>query len=272
MRMTLDDLAAVDIVEQNIHAVAAIYAASVMEELKLFAVVDRVVEAFMSGMLPIESQSAKKALLDLKLNRSGRFLSEAERKAIYTGTVGGSGDVTSNTEFGSLWLGFLSAVSSFRRFRKRTRRMRAAEEAVRKAGRDLAANLSLRGAGQTQLAAGRLAAHVRAAVSILRNEEVRSAYGARDAWQVVDRVAHLDLGGAPDIPRLRARAQAGDRIVRLIARYHHAWRGRRRPPLLPVVGASGALITATDWRSLRRSVNEWLNTVEPPATDTGPNE
>ena len=51
-------------------------------------------------------------------------------------------------------------------------------------------------------------------IEILQSDDVKSAYGSRDMWQVVDQVATLELGGARNTVRYRTMAQSGATIIR----------------------------------------------------------
>jgi hypothetical protein len=91
------------------------------------------------------------------------------------------------------------------------------QEQVRKSGRDLAANLSLYGYGIAYFAAVELQEQIRDMIVILSNEDVRSSFGARDMWQVIDQVASLELGGARNSVRYRTLANSGAVIIRWLA-------------------------------------------------------
>mgnify|MGYP003334886923 FL=1 len=69
-----------DISADNLRAAGAIYTAAQLDELRLFAVTDRIAELFAAGQLPIGSGRAAKAFQDYWRARDGR-LSEAERRA-----------------------------------------------------------------------------------------------------------------------------------------------------------------------------------------------
>jgi hypothetical protein len=208
-----------EIVRENVVAMQAIYAASTLEETRALDVADRLVELWASGVLPVGPRGGRTALGAYERGRLG----QAERLAVYRRCFGGHGGdpaVEPNTSFGELWLRFLRSVVAYHRQLTAREllptRRRASREAVRKAGRDLAANLSLYGFG-TAGAAARLQKQLDGSVRVFQTEAVRQTYGARDAWQLVDCVALLELGGARDTVRPRARAQAGATIIRWLA-------------------------------------------------------
>jgi hypothetical protein len=131
------------------------------------------------------------------------------------GLGGGDEQVTPNREFEELWGRFISAVSTVAAQSASADPAERAihQQAARKAGRDLATNLSRHGFGFAYLAASELQAQVKAATGVLSDPEVRAAYGARSMWQVIDKVASMDLGGAPHTVRYRTMAEAGSTII-----------------------------------------------------------
>jgi hypothetical protein len=136
------------------------------------------------------------------------------------GFPGGEPMQSPNREFNDLWLRFVSAVSSYFRQNTVDNLLRSTipapitQEGLRKAGRDLAANLSLYGYGVAYFAATSLQDQIKDVIEILQTDDVKGAYGARDMWQVVDQVASLELGGARNTVRYRTMAQTGATIIR----------------------------------------------------------
>jgi hypothetical protein len=131
-----------------------------------------------------------------------------ERKSLYTRVLGiGASDAESkpNREFAQLWLRFISSVSEF-----------IDQTTIRKAGRDLADNLSRYGFGFTYHAATELQSQIKTITSLLSAPDVRSAFGARDMWQVIDKVAALDFGGANTM-RYRSLAESGATVIAWLA-------------------------------------------------------
>ena len=204
-----------EIVAENIRAIQAIYGAAILEEMRVFAVADRIVEQFVTGLLPLGSGPAGERL-DQYWKGQPLRLEEGVRRLIYRRAVGlgpgGDSDPTANREFADLWLRFVSAVSQLAR-----QADPSALETVRVARLDLALNLSVHGGGGTAFAAARLAEEVRYAVDLLSDTEVRQAYGARDMWQLVERVSHLHLGAVPNVSRQRARLEASHSIFEWLA-------------------------------------------------------
>jgi hypothetical protein len=202
-----------EIEPENIKAVQAVYAAYQLEQLRLFDVADKLVEVWESGVLPIGGRGGRSAFVAYQRGSGGR-LSEAERLAIYArsfGLPGGDPAVTPNREFAELWLRFVRAVRAFVGDGGAAKR-----EAIRKTGRDLAANVCVHGVGSAPAAAS-LARQTNQALLVLQTAAVRRAYGGRKAWDVLDRVACLELGGVPDTVRLRTLAQSGGTIIGWLA-------------------------------------------------------
>lgn len=222
----LEEQSDVEIVADNLHAVQALYFASSLEELKLFQVVEKLVELFHIGMLPLGKGKAGDFLYHYWKRSIDRF-TEAERRNLYARVFGFPGGddtaTTPNREFDSLWLRFISSVSSYVRQIQVDDLLRArvpaavSQEQVRKAGRDIAANLSLHGYGIAYFAATELQQQIREIIDLLSDEEVKNAYGARDMWQVVDQVAAMELGGAKNSIRYRTMANSGAIIIRWLA-------------------------------------------------------
>jgi hypothetical protein len=203
----------------NIRAIQSIYAAAMLEELKLFQVADRLVELFQSGALPIARGVAGQQLYRYAKTSRDR-LTAADRRTLYARTLGIGGHQTGarpNRDFGDLWMRFLTSVAALARQASVTDLLRLAED-VHSAGRDLAANLSGHGDGLTYYAARELNAQIELITELLSTPEIRSVYGARDLWQVVDKLAALELGGASNSTRHRTMATAGSTIIGWLAR------------------------------------------------------
>lgn len=220
----LDQPVDVAIIPENIHVTGAAYFAWQFEQMRAFRVVDRIVELYQKGLLPLGRGSNPEGLL----RGVGRDrLSVDERAAFYRRTLGIRGDAPQgaggeprpNREFLSLWLRFLVSVAMFARQETVESLLdppSAANADVRRAARELAANASLHGYGGAAFAA-RLAAEVNEAVAVLRDPEIQQAFGARDMWQVIDRVNRRYLGGAVNVRRNRLQADAGRVVLQWLA-------------------------------------------------------
>jgi hypothetical protein len=221
----LEDIQDENIVADNVRAMGPMIVSAMFDELKVFEVVDRIVEQFQQGMLPIGPGNAGKLLYRYWRETPNR-ISEQERKnfaAITLGIPGGDPSGMVNREFNDLWLRFVSSVSSFIRQNEVDQLLRSAtpspisHQQVRKAARDLAANLSLHGFGMAHFAAREIQAQVKFMIALLQDPEILGSYGARDMWQVVDQVATIDLGGARTSSRYRTLATCGTIITAWLA-------------------------------------------------------
>jgi hypothetical protein len=235
-----------DIVPDNVRLMGPMICAAMFDELKAFQVVDKLVELFQQGMLPIGSGEAGKLLYKYWKDAPNR-MSEGERRNFYAMTMGVPGGETSgmvNRDFNDLWIRFVSSVSSFIRQNEVDRMLRAAlpspisQQQVRKAARDLAANLSLHGYGMAYYAALDLQTQIKFMIQLLGDADIRSAYGAHTMWQVVDQVATLELGGAKTSSRYRTLATCGAIIT--------AWLANN---VTRIMRATGPIIDIDDVRS-----------------------
>jgi len=237
----------------NIRAMQQIYVAAMLEELQLFRVMDRLVELFQAGVLPIGSAASGEKLYGYWKQRPQR-MSTGERQSLYARTLGlGGGDQESppNRKFENLWLRFLSSVVSAADRSKNTApaARRANQREVRKAGRDLAANLSLHGHGFTHFAAVDLQEQIKTVTNLLSAPDVRAAYGAKNIWELIEKVASLELGGAPNIVRYRTMATSGSTVISWLA---SKARDLARDPGRPIFGSQ-----RSD-RELIRACEQWL--------------
>lgn len=116
-----------DIIADNVMALSAIYFSAQLEELKFFSVMDKVVEQFMTGALPIKRSTAGDPLY--RYHRDAQLrINEFERRGLYARSFGlaqGSVDeALPNREFADVWIRFLSAVSLYgRELKSQERRM-----------------------------------------------------------------------------------------------------------------------------------------------------
>jgi hypothetical protein len=221
----------------NVQLVGNMICAAMLEELKAFEVVNKLVELWQSGMLPVGRGTAGDILYQYWKETPNR-MSESERRNFYSTTIGIPGGEVSgmaNRDFNDLWIRFVSSVSSLVRQKTADQILRAnipaaiSQQQVRKAARDLALNLSLHGYGMAYYAALELQAEITRMIELLGNDEIKSAYGARDMWQVIDQVATLELGGARSSARYRTLATCGAIITawlsKNVERYNRGFNG-----------------------------------------------
>lgn len=250
----LEDAVDEEIIKENLHAVQAIYFAYMLEETRIFQVVERIVELFRQGLLPLGRRDTTNSgfsvgdYLFKYYKTTSERITETERRDLYLrcfGAPGGSAvGVEPNREFNELWLRFVSAVSSFARQQTVERLLRdkvpmsVSQEQIRKAGRDLGANLSRNGYGIAYFAATDLQQSIVEFRDVLQNGELRSAFGARDMWQVIDLVNVNYLGGARNSQRYRTQARAGAVVIRWLAKN----RDRLRSVNGPVISTDQLLL------------------------------
>ncbi len=187
-------------------ALAALYFAAELEEMRYFAVADTVAEHFMRGMLPTSRGAASEALYGYVKSAPNR-LDETQRRAIYGRAFGFAGGETAspapNVAFEALWLRALTAL----------REGDAGDAALH----DLAVNLSAHGAGVAHFAAEELMGTMTAVRAMLSQPEVLAAYGASDHVDLVQRISREHLGAEVDCAAHSARAQAGSQIMEWLA-------------------------------------------------------
>ena len=217
----MSSLPSVDIVAENIQAMQAIYSAYQLERMRAFEVVDRIVELYQQGLLPLGAGPAGQVLQCYW--QAGDRLTELERADLYARAFDAPGgdarEGETNHEFLSLWLRFIASVamhSSQQTVDPLLVPATAANARLRDAAQALAVNASTHGAGLTS-SAQRLSSDVEELVALLREPEIVQAFGARDMWQVIEQVNTLELGGAVNVKRYRTRAQAGSVILQWLA-------------------------------------------------------
>jgi hypothetical protein len=245
----LDGSVDVEIRHNNLRAVQAIYFAYALEELRVYQVVERIAELFRQGLLPLGRARAD-ALM--QYTRGGVRITEGERRVLYKrvlGVPGGSrDDVAANRDFLSLWLRFIVAVSSYTREHGRARIAwppSAANARVRKSARALVVNLSAHAGILIEAATERLVEQERQLFAILADAEVQRVFGARDRWHVIDIVGR-ELGGARNVARYRAQAEAGSRILQWLGDHAGALRDDAGLAGVAAEGDSADLIDAAE--------------------------
>lgn len=265
-----------EIAPDNIRAVATIYVGFQLEQMHFFQATDRVVELFMAGLLPIGyDEGARK--LDHYYWASDDRLDEAARWSQYSRALGASGgqvsqEVNPNLEFNTLLLRFISSVSEFERqqsigslFDQRgsSRSLSLSAEYVRKAGRDLAANISLYGWAGTYFTAERITRQIGRAMDILQLHQVQQAYGVNSPWQVIERVAQRELGNTVNVVKHRTLADETRKILNLVADKHAIWGLSSYRPLFTLghevsIQQESGDLSFQETQSLFRAVQYWL--------------
>jgi len=173
-----------DIVAENIQAMQAIYFAYQLEQMRAFEVIERIVQLYQQGLLPLGAAPAGQA--SQCYLQAGDRLTELERADLYARAFGAPGgearEGETNHEFLSVWLRFIASVamrSSQQTLDPLLVPPTAANARLRDAARALAVYASAHGAA-LMTAARRLSADVSELLALLREPEIVQAFGARD--------------------------------------------------------------------------------------------
>ncbi len=270
-----------EIVKENLHAVQAIYFAYMLDEMRVFQVVERIVELFSRGLLPLGRGRAADALY--RYARGGERMTAQERASFYARALGAPGGSTiagqPNREFLSLWMRFMVAVSMFARQQSAVDLLRPTSTGtvtaatVRDAARALAANASAYGGGTVRHAARLLLEHVQQMLDLLGEPELLQAFGARDMWQVIDQVNRNELGGARNVARYRTQAEAGRRILDWLAA-HAAQLGSSQDEPDGLTDDADLVDAAEQWLAAsggaEESVEQYTQPIESPTMTSAP--
>ncbi len=253
----------------HIRGVSMLYAAFQLDVLGIIKVVDRNVEIFMNGQLPVSNDLAGNALNAYYWDTVNR-MSESARWMQYSRVFGAKGgevskEVQPNTAFDDLMLHFLSSLAEYNRQQAtaallgNNRALSLNAEGVREAGRRLAANCTLYGYGYTQFAAKRLQQHIQTVLNILKLPDIQNAWGVQSAWQVVERVSSQEFKTTPNVVKYRTMAESGKAVLDLVAKNAPAWTATTGQPLFADDGNDeGVDIRNLDRDQLMRHTEYWL--------------
>lgn len=241
------------IVPANLRALQTLYFAAMLEEARLFDVVDRLVAMSSQGLIPVGSGKAGALLYRYWRTSDGR-MTTFQRQTVYArafGIPGGDAEVIPNIGFQDHLVKF---VSSLGLYVAQVQSLPPSEwsvspEEVRRSGRDLAVNLSAHGHGLAWFAAQELKEEIEEIMQLISEPEIQSAFGAHDPWQLIQRVAEAELGVQPNISRARTRAESGAIIIR--------WLASRRTRLLKPRGTK--ILKEDDVRDKRTAESEGKN-------------
>lgn len=187
------------IVPNHLLALAALCMAARLDEAKLFHIVERIGERFVTGALALQGDAAR-ALLDWQRG-GGMRMSEAQRREHFARAFG-------RPEFTTRWHEFLRSALA-------TASARSHEPELARSGLALARDLTLVGIGMSS-AAIELRASVDAMLALLGHAELQRAFGERDAIGLADQVARRQLGGG-DLQRGLTRGTLGSHAIRWLA-------------------------------------------------------
>ena len=210
-----------EVVSANLRAVETVYFTAMLEEGRLFDVVDRLVAMFSRGMLSLGPGRAGARLYE-HWKGDHDYLTTEQRRNVYArafGLPGGDADVMANRDFNDLWMSFVSIVGMYSAELQSlppSERSVSTEE-VLVSGRNLAINLSTYGHGLAWFAAQDFKVEIKPVIELFTDAELQSAFGARDPWQLIYNVAESQLGVRPNISRAHTRATSGVIIIRWLA-------------------------------------------------------
>lgn len=269
----LEDATDGEIQHENLKAAQGIYFAYMLEEARMPQVVEKIVDLFRSGLLPLSYGKVGDYLYGY-YKKSSERITEGERRDLYMRALGAPGGDPAlnqpNREFNELWLRFVSAVSSFGRQLSVDRMFRShvplsvSQEQVRKAGRDLAASLSRSCYGIAYQFSSELKSLIIEYRDLLSDPEIRNAFGARDMWQVMDQVNINYLGGARNSHRYRTQAKAGATVIAWLMKNHLRLNNRYGDVIAvnaltnpQLRGSDRPMEDPTDW-DLLQACEQWL--------------
>lgn len=221
----LPDLPSSEIVADNVRATGPLYMASMLDELKLFDVVDRLVELASSGQLPIGGASRER--LDAYAKRRGDRVSATARADL--GRFGRepvrsvfNAVVTSSLEQMEAYAALVQAVSeSLDAFRKDNTTGDGGRDyladrpgAIWNAAHDLALSLSHHGSGSARFAATQIEQQRVEALAILSDPAVLAASGVKSRAELVAKHGGRTVA---DVERVERRAETGGRLIASLA-------------------------------------------------------
>jgi len=258
---TLSDLV---IIPDNVRLCAVPVCVTMFDSLKVFDVVDKLVEMAQDGTLTVNRGDAADMLYDYWKQTPLR-ISAAERKRFVAQTIGvPGGEVRGpvNKECNDLWTRFVSSVAELVRQHTADKLLRATlpsgvrQQQVRKAARDLARNLSAHTYGMAHNFAAELLNQINGVIALLNHPDIRAQFGAKNLWQVVDQVATLELGGAQDSSRYSTLASCGAIITAWLANNVNRYSSATSEPIIrlhevmsddPPTAGEDARSTPTDY-------------------------
>ncbi|TZF89720.1 hypothetical protein [Cognatilysobacter lacus] len=259
-------------VRENLLGAQAVAFAAHCEDMNMFQVVEKCVDLFRTGLLPISRGKAGDYLYSY-LKKSSERMTQNERLDLYRQVLGrNEGDPSGpgNPEFKELWLRFIAAVSNFGRQLSVDRMLRTnvpvsvSQEQVRKAGRDLAANLSVHSFGIVRFAAAELQQTILEFRDVLSDPELRGCVGARDMWQFIDQINSNYLGGLRNTHQHRTQARASAVVIRWLANHSDRLSGRYGEVISvnaltspQLSGSDQPMVDPNDW-DLVQACEQWL--------------
>jgi len=238
-----------ELIPDHISAVGMILAGYELETAGLFQALQRSLEIFMDGQLPVAYDQAGQALNAYYWDQINQ-MTESARWMQYSRVLGVAGgelpkDVQPNHGLMDNLMGFVSSLSEYDRQQRvadmlgQPRALNLTGEHVRKAGRDLGAACTLYGYGYTQFGAKKLQTQIQTALNIFKLPDFQAAWGVQGAWQAIQRIMSQEFQKTPNVVKQRTLAESGKAILDLIASNSGAWSGTSGNPLFQIDGAAG---------------------------------
>jgi len=259
---------------ENVRQVGVWIYVAMFKELKVYEVVDKLVEQAQDGTLVLTAGKANEMLYQHWKSTPNR-LSDVERDrflAITLGIPGGPPSGMYNDQFNDQWIRFASSISSLIRQKTADQILRAnipaaiSQQQVRKTARDLALNLSSHAYGMSHFVAREEQALINFIIELLSDKEMLRAIGADNIWQIIDKVATLELGGARNTARYSTLANCGAIITAWLANNVHKYKSATSRRIIdvdevlssdPATAGSEATTKPTDY-DLVNACELWL--------------
>jgi hypothetical protein len=176
----------------ELEAAAALYSGATLEQLGPFALADRIVGLWLQGGVPVGPTSDASRALDQYWLQHTERLSDEQRRGIYARVF--------DADFDELWATLVQPGA----------------DAIRRA-EDVRAHVGAHIDEAILEVTPRLHAQLAQALDVLDSPEILESYGARDVWQLVDQLARMELGTAPEVGRARTMAASGTAIIGWLA-------------------------------------------------------
>jgi hypothetical protein len=185
-----------------------------VEAAGLLEFVETLAAGVVKGALLLPLQEGATRLAQYHRDRDERFGPE-ERHELYDRIFGAGDDPLANPVAGQL-RALVEALGEIGRAptNRSTDHLRVRVNVI---GRDLAGMLSDRSVGMAAYAARDIVAHVRSALALLRDPDIRQALGGGDVWTIIRVNAQALLGRSIEPSGHLARARAAETIVSWLA-------------------------------------------------------
>jgi hypothetical protein len=183
-------------VDRALEAAAALYSGAILEQLRPFALADRIVGLWLHGGVPVGPTSDASRALDFYWLQRTERVSDEQRRGIYARVF--------DAGFDELWTALLAALAQ-------------PDADAGQRAEDVRAHVGAHIDEEILDLTPRLHAELAQALEVLDSPEILESYGARDIWELVDQLARMEPGTAPDVARARTMAASGTAIIGWLA-------------------------------------------------------